>query len=105
MKVTHLEEGAVVMSDERMTGRRLYSSEAATVIHMTINPGKEILPHAADVDMEFFVIAGEGAFSVGDESAPAGPGSLVESPAGIAHGISNVGEKPLLLLAIKNGRR
>lgn len=105
MKVTRLEDGVLVMDNERMTGRRLYSSEAAAVIHMTINPGKEVLPHAADVDMEFYVMAGKGRFSVGDESAVAEAGSLVESPAGIPHGISNVGEQPLLLLAIKNGKR
>jgi mannose-6-phosphate isomerase-like protein (cupin superfamily) len=105
MKMTRMEDGAVVMSDDRMTGRRLYASEAATVIYMTINPGKEILPHPADVDMEFFVIEGKGRFSVGDESALAEAGTLVESPAGLPHGISNAGERPLVILAIKNGKR
>lgn len=105
MRTTRIDEGAIVMSDERMTGRRLYASPAAAIIHMTVNPGQEVLPHSADVDMEFFVIAGRGRFSVGGESAAAEPGTLVESPAGIPHGIANVGEGPLELLAFKNGER
>jgi mannose-6-phosphate isomerase-like protein (cupin superfamily) len=102
MKATRLEEGFLVMSDESMTGRRLYSSATVTVIHMTVNIGREIAPHSADVDMEFFVIAGRGRFSVGDEELIAEKGTLVESPGKIPHGIANIGNESLELLAIKN---
>ncbi len=104
MNVTSLDEAFIIMQDSRMRGRRLYASDGATIIHMTIHPGQAIAPHAADVDMEFFVIAGNGRFSVGDESADAGPGTLVESPAEIPHGIMNTGSTSLELLAIKNGK-
>ena len=104
MKVTSLDEAAIVMQDSRFTGRRLYASDGATIIHMTIHPGQEIAPHAADVDMEFFVIAGTGRFSVGGELADAESGTLVESPADIPHGIANAGPTPLELLAVKNGK-
>lgn len=104
MRITRLEEAQIVMSDERMTGRRLYASEAATLIHITLYPGQEIAPHATEVDMEFFVISGHGRFTIGSESADAGPGMLVESPATIPHGIANPGPSPLELLAIKNGK-
>ena len=118
MKVTRFDEAFIVMQDSRMTGRRLYASDGATIIHMTIHPNQEIAPHTADVDMEFFVIAGSGRFSVGGESADAGsgrfsvggesadagPGMLVESPADIPHGIANTGSIPLELLAVKNGK-
>lgn len=105
MKVTNIEEAFIVMQDQRMRGRRIYASDAATVLHMEIHPGREIEPHSADVDMEFYVISGTGRFSVGDEAAEAGPGNLVESPAGIPHGIVNTGPAPLELIAIKNGRK
>ncbi len=103
MKITKIEDGFVVMSDEAFTGRRLYASPGATVIHMTVRPGKAIEPHAADVDMEFYVLEGKGLFTVGPESAEAGPGELVESPKGVAHGIRNEGTGELRVLAIKNG--
>jgi hypothetical protein len=53
MKVTKVEDGFVVMSDESFTGRRLYDSPRATLIHMTIHPGRAIEPHAANADMRF----------------------------------------------------
>jgi mannose-6-phosphate isomerase-like protein (cupin superfamily) len=104
MKITKIEEGFVVMSDEAFTGRRLYDSPQATLIHMTIRPGRAIEPHAASVDMEFFVLEGRGLFTVGEESADAGPGALVESPKDIPHGIRNLGLGDLRVLAVKNGK-
>jgi quercetin dioxygenase-like cupin family protein len=104
MRITKIEEGFVVMNDEAFTGRRLYDSAATTVIHMTVNPGRSIEPHAAPMDMEFYVLEGRGIFSVGEETADAGPGALVESPKDIPHGIRNPGPGSLRLLAIKNGR-
>lgn len=104
MKTTRLDEAFVVMSDERMTGRRLYASPAAVIVHMTVHPGREVEPHSADVDLELFVISGKGRFSVGDEYATAGPGVLIECPADIPHGIANTGDLPLELLVVKNGK-
>ncbi len=102
MLVTGVEEGFVVMSDEAMTGRRLYASSEAVIIHMTINPGKAIEPHSAPVDMEFFVLEGEGLFTIGDEKALVRQGTLVAAPKGLAHGIANPGEAHLRILAVKN---
>ena len=95
------------MSDDNFEGRRLYPSAPAPgggteLIHMSIHPGCVVAPHVAEVDMEFYVLEGRGSFSVGDEEKEAGPGSLVESPKGLAHGIRNSGPGELRLLAIKN---
>jgi len=102
MEITRVEDGAIVMSDEDMTGRRLYSSPGAVVIHMTINPGRAIMPHSASMDMEFFVLEGEAVFTVGEEEAVARAGALVAGPKDISHGIRNPGHVPLKILAIKN---
>lgn len=102
VKITRLEDGFVVMSDENMTGRRLFASGEVAIIHMTVHPAGVVTPHAAAVNMEFFVISGHGRFSVGDDEVLAEPGTLVESPANIPHGIVNVGKDPLVLLAVKN---
>jgi len=102
MEITRVEDGAIVMNDEDMTGRRLYSSPRAVVIHMTINPGRAVMPHSASMDMEFFVLEGEAVFTVGEEEAVAKAGALVASPKDISHGIRNPGHVPLRILAIKN---
>jgi mannose-6-phosphate isomerase-like protein (cupin superfamily) len=105
MKVTRLEDAQVVMSNENFTGRRLHAFPFATLIHMAVNPGRGIEPHAADVDMGFFVVRGIGLFSVGSEEAVAEAGAFVESPAGLPHGISNIGEGRLELVAVKASGR
>jgi mannose-6-phosphate isomerase-like protein (cupin superfamily) len=105
MKAIKVDEGFVVMEDGSFTGRRLYESPEAALIHLTIHPGRAIEPHVAPVDMEFYVLGGRGVFSVGDESIEAGPDTLVESPRGIPHGIANPGPPPLRLLAVKNAPR
>jgi len=102
MEITRVEDGTIVMSDEDMTGTRLYSSPHAVVIHMTINPGRAIMPHSASMDMEFFVLEGEAVFTVGEEEAVVQPGALVVGPRDISHGIRNTGHVPLKILAIKN---
>jgi mannose-6-phosphate isomerase-like protein (cupin superfamily) len=101
MKVTRIEDAFVVMNDASFTGRRLFSSPAATLIHMTVNPGRGVPPHAADDDMAFFVIKGIGLFSLGGEEVVAEAGALVEGPAGLPHGIENIGEGPLEIFAVK----
>ena len=104
MRITKVQDAFIVMSDQNFTGRRLYASDETAVIHITINPGGAIEPHSAELDMEFYVASGRGIFSVGDQVAEATQGCLVESPAGVAHGIRNPGPEPLEILAIKNGR-
>jgi mannose-6-phosphate isomerase-like protein (cupin superfamily) len=102
MRTTRIEEGTVVMSDDNFTGRRLYASPKAVVVHMTVNPGRAVEPHTSDMDMEFFVLEGEALFTVGDEELAVGPGVLVEGPKGMAHGMRNPGSLPLKVLAIRN---
>jgi mannose-6-phosphate isomerase-like protein (cupin superfamily) len=102
MKVTKIEEGFLVMEDENMSGRRLFGSPETVVLHIAVHPGRAIEPHVAKVDMEFFVLEGRGLFTVGDESAEAGRGELVESPKDIPHGIRNLWPGELRVLAIKN---
>jgi mannose-6-phosphate isomerase-like protein (cupin superfamily) len=101
MKVTRLEDAPVVMSNEDFTGRRLRAFPSATLIHMTVNPGRGVEPHAAEVDMGFYVVRGIGLFRIGDEEAVAESGAFVESPALIPHGISNIGNGPLELVVVK----
>jgi len=103
MKITGIDEGFLAMSNEDMVGRRLFASPQAAVIHITIQGGRAIAPHATDTDMEFFVLEGRGVFTIGTESAEAGPNVLVEGPKGLVHGIMNPGPGALRVLAIKNG--
>lgn len=53
--------------------------------------------HAGE-DKFYFVLEGEGEFVVGDETRTAGAGTVVWSPAGVEHGVTNTSASRLVLL-------
>jgi quercetin dioxygenase-like cupin family protein len=64
-------------------------------------PGQEHAPHAhAGVDKLYSVVDGSGEFSVGEQVVRLERGGLVFAPAGVAHGVKNLGPGRLLVLAV-----
>jgi mannose-6-phosphate isomerase-like protein (cupin superfamily) len=64
-----------------------------------LEPGQVQSVHAhAGQDKFYFVLEGEGAFVVGDETRLAGPGIAVWAPAGVEHGVTNTGAERLVIL-------
>jgi quercetin dioxygenase-like cupin family protein len=64
-----------------------------------LEPGQAQAAHThADQDKFYYVIEGEGEFTVGDETQTAGPGVSVWAPAGAPHGVANRGGARLVLL-------
>ena len=62
----------------------------------TINPGLEIHPPHRHAEEEFLmVIAGEGEWTVGEETFPAKQGDMIYAAAWDTHGIKNTGDTPL----------
>ncbi len=58
----------------------------------------------AGSDKFYFVLSGQGQFTVGDEQQTAGTGSLVIAPAGVPHGVANHADDRLsILVAIAPG--
>ena len=55
-------------------------------------------------DKFYFVLEGEGMFTVGNDERDAAAGALVVAPAGVPHGVKNIGDERLsLLVAIAPG--
>ena len=55
-------------------------------------------------DKFYFVLEGRGRFTVGEKEREAEAGTLVVAPAGVTHGVTNIGENRLsLLIAIAPG--
>ncbi|HKE86926.1 MAG TPA: cupin domain-containing protein [Vicinamibacterales bacterium] len=64
-----------------------------------LEPGQAQHAHVhGDQDKFYFVVEGEGRFEVGDESQSAGEGMVVWAPAGVRHGVTNHGDRRLVLL-------
>jgi quercetin dioxygenase-like cupin family protein len=55
-------------------------------------------------DKLYFVLSGQGQFTIGDEQQTAATGTLVVAPAGVPHGVENQSDERLaLLVAIAPG--
>jgi mannose-6-phosphate isomerase-like protein (cupin superfamily) len=104
MKTVSMGEGKILKDDSGTLARAMYSAPEAMIVHIAVQPGGFVAPHATSVDMEFFVLEGRGSFSLGEESVEAGEGTLIPSPSGIPHGMRNEGPGLLRVLAVKNPR-
>ncbi len=54
----------------------------------------------ADFDKIYYVLEGAGRFSLGGTTEMLGPGEVLVAPAGVEHGLDNVGPDPLLVLVV-----
>lgn len=64
-----------------------------------LEPGQAQALHShAGRDKLYYVIEGEGEFSVGGETRRLGPGGLAWAPADTLHGVANVGSGRLTML-------
>lgn len=82
-------------------GRRLYDFPEGQIIHMTIEPGAVLPSHVTPVNVAMYILEGEPIIEIGDEKKVCTAGTMIESPLGIPHGISNPSEEYVRLLVMK----
>ena len=64
-----------------------------------LEPGQVQAVHRHEgKDKFYFVLEGEGEFVVGEQREVAGPGLCVWAPAGVDHGVTNAGDRRLVVL-------
>ena len=83
----------------KMTKTTLFESPRLLLGLNCLEPGQSQSVHThADQDKFYFVLEGEGEFSVGAEVTVQGPGCAIWARAGVEHGISAAGAQRLLVL-------
>src|SRR6266545_5278638 len=83
---------------EKMYKATLFESQRLLLGLNCLEPGQSDRAHThAEQDKFYFVLEGEGEFQIGDERVKAGPGMTVLAPAGVAHGVNNVGTQRLVI--------
>ncbi len=71
------------------------------VSRIELAPGQRLKLHRTPVDALFFVLAGRGTVTVGEEEREATAGCLIDSPARIPHTWRNSDREKLSVLTIK----
>lgn len=101
MDIKKVKEQAIVDTPHKIDVRRLYDKESAQVMHMTLQPGETLKPHITPVDVFFFILEGTPDVRVGDETITVEANSLVDSPKGIIHCLSNNSQSIARILVVK----
>lgn len=81
--------------------RKIYDTENAVAVHMTLKPGESLKKHITPVDVFFYVLNGEGIVEIGDEKEIVKKDFLIDSPARIPHSWHNEGKDDLHILIVK----
>jgi mannose-6-phosphate isomerase-like protein (cupin superfamily) len=68
--------------------------------HASLGPGKEIEDHVDPYEEIYFILQGKGLMRVGPEAQEVGPMDAVYLPAGIPHGLTNIGSEELTILVV-----
>jgi len=81
--------------------RKLYDTENALAVHITLEPGEKLIRHITPVDVFFYVLEGKGVVEIGEEEKKVSKDTLIDSPARIPHCWYNRGDETLRFLVVK----
>ena len=101
MRVIRWKEVDIHPNPHGVDARKIYDTEKAQIIHLTLKPGESLKKHITPVDVIFYVLEGTGIVEIGDEKREVEPDTLIESPARIPHCWYNKGNDVLRFLVIK----
>ena len=84
---------------DRLYKSTLFESQRLLLGLNCLEPGQADRVHThAEQDKFYFVLEGEGEFTIGEEAVSAGQGMTVLAPAGVTHGVANKGDTRLVIL-------
>ena len=101
MKIVDVYNADISENPHKVDVRKIYDTENAQAVHITLKPGESLKRHITSVDVFFYVLEGLGVVEIGDEKKEVGPDTLIESPARILHCWYNESNKILRVLVVK----
>ena len=101
MKISEAKEANLLKNPHGVKVSKLYDTEHAQAIHITLEPGESLKKHITPVDVFFYVLEGKGIVEVGAEKKEVGPDTLINSPARIPHCWYNQSEQVFRVLVVK----
>ena len=101
MKTIKVSEAAALKNPHKVKVSKLYDTEHAQAMHITLEPGESLKKHITPVDVFFYVLEGTGVVEIGEERKEVGPDTLIDSPAKIPHCWYNESDKVFRVLVVK----
>ena len=104
MKTTRFDQAETIATPHGVKVCKLYDTEDAQAVHITLEPGEALKKHITPVDVFFYVLEGTGVVEVGDEKLAVSRDTLIESPKGIPHCWYNESNATFRVLVVKAPR-
>ncbi len=101
MKMINALTASAVPNPHKIVASKLYDSEHAQVMHITLEAGQSLVRHITPVDVFFYVLEGTGVVEIGEEKCVAEQDTLIESPAHIPHCWYNESSARLRIMVVK----
>lgn len=101
MKITDVAQVVSGPNPHHVDARKIYDTEHAMAVVITLKPGEALKKHITPVDVFFYVLEGTGVVEIGDEKQRVSKDMLVESPARIPHKWSNESDTLFRVLVVK----
>ncbi len=101
MKITDVATVVSGPNPHHVDARKIYDSQHAMAVVITLKPGEALKKHITPVDVFFYVLEGTGVIEIGDERQTVTKDMLVESPARIPHKWSNESAGVFRVLVVK----
>ena len=101
MKVVKLQDVDLLKNPHGVKVSKLYDTEHAQAIHITLEPNESLKKHITPVDVFFYVLEGVGVVEIGEEMKEVGKDTLIDSPAKVPHCWYNKSDKLLRVLVVK----
>jgi len=101
MKIIKVKTTDRFQNPHGVEAKKIYETNKANVVHMTLNPGESLKKHTTPTDVFFYVLEGEGVVEIGDEKQTVSADMLIDSPAGTPHCWYNESPDVLKFLVVK----
>lgn len=101
MNIIKAKEAEAIKNPHNVIVSKLYDTEHAQVMHITLKPGESLKKHVTPVDVFFYVLEGVGKVEIGDEKQDVTADTLIDSPAKIPHCWYNESDKDVRVLVVK----
>ena len=101
METINAKDADLIKNPHNVKASKLYDSEHAQAVHITLEPGESLKNHITPVDVFFYVLEGTGIVEIGDEKQEVDQDTLINSPAKIPHCWYNESDKVFRVLVVK----
>ena len=96
-----IRSGNGTVNMKHITDQKGLYDHARLFAHLTVEPGRSIGFHSHEKETEFFyILKGEGLFDDDGTKVTVGPGDVCATGGGASHGLENVSDKPLEMIAL-----